>query len=270
MFDKNYICSPKGIPFVAYYKKLSQSAGEIFTKLHFHDDFEMLYICDGTAEFNVDGKTYVADKDTLVLVNPFETHSAKVTKAPLSFYCLDFDISILGMAHTDGLLNEVIKYKNIVKLPEIKPFLEAACNAYFNTPLGWQNLLRGNLLLIFSKLENILENKYPNDNTFVKETIMYIDNNLSEPISSNTASKTLGYNQSYFCRNFKKNFGYSFGEYLNILRIEKAKTMLDKKTVTETAEKCGFGSVSMFSQVFKKYVGRSPMNYKKKGESYDI
>ncbi|MBQ8605885.1 MAG: AraC family transcriptional regulator [Clostridia bacterium] len=262
MFDKKYICSPKGLPFVAFYKNLSKGEGEIFTKLHFHDDFEMLYICEGAAEFNIDGKRYVANKDTLVLVNPYETHSAKVIRPPLVYYCLDFDLSMLGMENAAALLNEEKKYKNIVKNNAIKPYLERACEAYFKTEIGWQSALRGNLLLIFSMLENMLENKYPRDNSFVKDTITYIDNNLSEPISSNTASKALGYNQSYFCRNFKKNFGYSFGEYLSILRIEKAKSMLATISVTETAEKCGFGSVSAFSQIFKKHTGFSPMKYK--------
>ena len=118
MFDKKYICSPKGLPFVAYYKELSKNTGEIFTKLHFHDDFEILYICSGSATFNIDGKTYIADADTMVLVNPFETHSAKVLKPPLSFYCLDFDITILDMEHTDSLLKEKVKYANTVKIPE--------------------------------------------------------------------------------------------------------------------------------------------------------
>ena len=263
MFDNNYICAPKGIPFVAYFKTLDKKAGEPFTHLHFHSDFEMLYICDGAAEFTVSGNTFVAEKDSLVLINPFETHSAKVKKAPLSYYCMDFDTAMLGLEKGDEIINERLRYGNLVKGGDLFDYIKNACGGYFETPDGWQEAVRGNLLLIFSGLYNTLSSTEQGGSLFVKETLSYIKQNISGPLTSGTAAQALGYDQSYFCRCFKKNFGCKFGEYVNLYRVETAKNLLFTHKVSETVEKCGFSGSSSFCQIFKKITGLSPSEYKK-------
>jgi two-component system response regulator YesN len=63
---------------------------------------------------------------------------------------------------------------------------------------------------------------------------------------------------------FKKELGINFIDYLNGLRIEKAKELLmDPKYKTyEVAEKVGINDAHYFSRLFKKYVGISPTEFK--------
>ena len=77
---------------------------------------------------------------------------------------------------------------------------------------------------------------------FVFNVINYVENHYAEQISSNDLSSALGFNQSYFCRNFKKNFGMSFSSYLNSYRISKSRKFLEEggKTITQIAYDVGF------------------------------
>lgn len=59
--------------------------------------------------------------------------------------------------------------------------------------------------------------------------------------------------------------GMGINEYTNILRIEKAKNLLgntDHKVI-DVAMMVGYDNMPYFSSVFKKYVGVSPMEFKK-------
>lgn len=63
---------------------------------------------------------------------------------------------------------------------------------------------------------------------------------------------------------FKKELGISFVDYLNDVRIEKAKELLkDVKYKTyEVAELVGIPDPHYFSKIFKKYSGMTPSEYK--------
>ena len=76
----------------------------------------------------------------------------------------------------------------------------------------------------------------------------------------NTTDKALSHH-------IHENFGMSFTNYINQLRVEKVKTLLysreqDKYTLLAIAEKAGFSSKSSFNAVFKKITGLTPTQYK--------
>jgi AraC-like DNA-binding protein len=55
-------------------------------------------------------------------------------------------------------------------------------------------------------------------------------------------------------------------EYLNSYRIEVAGEQLlrSDSTVAQIAVNCGFNDVSYFSKIFRRYMGDTPLNYRKK------
>lgn len=62
-----------------------------------------------------------------------------------------------------------------------------------------------------------------------------------------------------------KQSGYPLNEYIHRLKVAEAKNILlnTDKTVKEIADALGFKDVFYFSRLFKKYVGLSPLNYRK-------
>ena len=65
---------------------------------------------------------------------------------------------------------------------------------------------------------------------------------------------------------FKKNLGMTFTEHLNQTRVGKSCSLLTSTTLSlsEIASRCGFEDQSYFSKVFKKQMGVSPKEYRKK------
>lgn len=104
-------------------------------------------------------------------------------------------------------------------------------------------------------------------NTFssiVHQAIQYIDQHLKTPLHLKKIADELHINASYLSRIFKKETGQSVSEYINLSRVEIAKTLLsDSHNLTyEIAELVGYNDPTYFSSTFKKYTGLSPKDYK--------
>lgn len=94
----------------------------------------------------------------------------------------------------------------------------------------------------------------------------YIEEHYQEDISLGTAAAIVNISPVYLSRLFKKNEGINFLDYLNQYRILVAKDLLKnpKCNVIEVAEKSGFNNTKYFSKIFKKNVGITPSEYKKR------
>ena len=104
-----------------------------------------------------------------------------------------------------------------------------------------------------------------NNNGAISKARKFIDKNYSRPLTLNEAAKTINTSARYFCKIFKKATGMTFVEYVNRLRIEKAKNLLlnPNKRVSEVAFEVGFESLAQFNRSFKKYVGATPTVFRK-------
>jgi YesN/AraC family two-component response regulator len=67
---------------------------------------------------------------------------------------------------------------------------------------------------------------------------------------------------------FLKETGLSPTEYMNNLRIEKAKKLLtdnsQESSISDIAEQCGIKDPFYFSRIFKKFTGDTPSEYRRK------
>jgi AraC family transcriptional regulator len=74
-----------------------------------------------------------------------------------------------------------------------------------------------------------------------------------------------GYSRTHFLRMFRASMGHSPHDWLTRLRIEEAKTRLQKKanSLIDIALDCGFSSHGHFSNTFRKIVGVTPREYRR-------
>ena len=99
----------------------------------------------------------------------------------------------------------------------------------------------------------------------VRRAKAYIEKHSGEKLALSNVSRALNVSANYFCRIFKRMSGITFGEYLNRVRIERAKTVLLNKhlRVKEVAFKVGFQSVNNFNRAFRAVAGQSPTEYRR-------
>ncbi len=98
----------------------------------------------------------------------------------------------------------------------------------------------------------------------LRKAIDYIHEHYNDQVTLNEVAEHIYVSTFYISRMFKKELGISFVDYLNDVRIEKAKELLkDVKYKTyEVAELVGIPDPHYFSKIFKKYAGMTPSEYK--------
>ncbi len=96
----------------------------------------------------------------------------------------------------------------------------------------------------------------------------YIEQHYEDPmIGLYSISEWLGISNTYLSTSFKKQYGVGIIQYINQLRIEKAKRMIlnTEYSMKEVAFRVGFTSDMTFIRVFKQFENMTPGKYKKDG-----
>ena len=96
--------------------------------------------------------------------------------------------------------------------------------------------------------------------------LRYINHNYANNITLENIAPLFGYNSSYLGKIFNNHMGQNFNSYVDHIRIEKAKELLlnGNMKVYNIAENVGYKNVDYFHIKFKKYVGQSPVEFRKK------
>ncbi|MFW6287215.1 MAG: response regulator transcription factor [bacterium] len=92
----------------------------------------------------------------------------------------------------------------------------------------------------------------------------YIQVNYAEGITLNEIAQIFNVSSGYLSKLFFEQVGEKFTDYLNSIRLNKAKELLktsDKK-IYQIADEVGFNDSYYFSSWFKKLAGLSPSNYR--------
>lgn len=101
------------------------------------------------------------------------------------------------------------------------------------------------------------------------DILHYINHNFAGNITLENIAPLFGYNSSYLGRIFSKKMGENFNSYIDHVRIEHSKELLLKEDakIYTIAEKVGYRNPDYFHIKFKKYVGMSPAEYRKRNRS---
>jgi two-component system response regulator YesN len=191
------------------------------------------------------------EKVKMLLNGFFKTiEKAMPTPAVAKTYCLELYVCIIrccSVEKIDRYMKGIVSVQEAKTLKQIKSFIQEK-----GLEITAANAPESNR--IYSSL--------------IRDTINIIDENIeNENLSLRWLAGTILYtNVDYLGKLFKKETGKNFSHYVMEKRMEMAKDLIlegKKDRIYEVAEKVGYGSNSQyFSQVFKKYTGVSPLEYK--------
>ena len=99
----------------------------------------------------------------------------------------------------------------------------------------------------------------------VAEAIEYIRANYASDITLQQVADKVEISANYLSSLFRKELDVSFTDYVNRIRIDKAKQMLlgSHTKIYEIAQRVGFFDESYFSRIFKRITGLRPLEYKR-------
>ena len=98
----------------------------------------------------------------------------------------------------------------------------------------------------------------------LRKAVEYLQAHYNEQVTLNEVAEHSYVSTYYISRMFKRELGKNFVDYLNEIRIEKAKELLKdiRYKTYEVAETVGIPDAHYFSRLFKKYVGVTPTEYR--------
>ena len=101
----------------------------------------------------------------------------------------------------------------------------------------------------------------------IQEIQGYIREHLDE-VSRSRLAQVFYLSPNYLSKLFRKETGDSLSEFIQQERMQKAKQLLRQEgmSISRIAEETGYPSFAHFSKQFKKFVGMSPNEYRRKGE----
>lgn len=100
----------------------------------------------------------------------------------------------------------------------------------------------------------------------VNNVIDYIDTHYQEELTLDVLASQACVSSFHFHRIFRQMTAVSLNRFVTLVRLDKASSLLKNNVLlscTDVAYQCGFSSLSLFSRVFTKYYGISPLQYQK-------
>ena len=118
--------------------------------------------------------------------------------------------------------------------------------------------------LIESYSNSLLDALSFSKNDLIDKALKIINKEYMKGLTLEDLAKKLHLSKNYLCSLFKEETGFTFCQYLNTLKTNKAKKLLteDKKTLEYISYECGFSSQAHFTMTFKKYTRKTPKEYK--------
>ena len=216
-----------------------------------------LSLCsEGQITYIQNGKEYVSDKDTAVILPKGGTYFIKRTKTGcfpvINFDCLDFfcdTVVVIPIKNANQLLAD---YKRIKKL---------FC-------------FGGNRAQIFSIFYGMLHKLGADDIPYeLKAAMRLIKKDFCDASLTNAKlAAECNISEVYFRKLFTKHFGISPKQFIIDMRIQKAKQLLaeGELNVSAISENCGFSNPYHFCRLFKQHTGSTPSEYRKANLIYEI
>lgn len=195
------------------------------------------------------------------------TRAGKIEEALKSYDSIVSDVTNYTSLKNTLLYMNVFLYKYFLLKCEVdmSDVLKKKFDEIYSCNIS-EDLLHIGEDIIISYSNNCFNKAHDLDWDIIDGAIKIIDENFDKKITLDDLSEKLFVSKNYICSKFKEKAGITFCEYINSVRVNRAKEMLkeNKKSMEYISYKCGFCSQSHFSNVFKKYVGITPMQYKNK------
>lgn len=108
--------------------------------------------------------------------------------------------------------------------------------------------------------------EFSTDDKIVRDAQCWLSENLAADAPVTTMAERAFLTERTFTRRFKAATGWTPRDYVQAVRLEQAKSLLEASTlpVEEIASKVGFGEPSSFRRMFKGKTGLAPLDYRRR------
>jgi AraC-type DNA-binding domain-containing proteins len=242
---------------------------------HWHNEIEILFILSGTLQITVEEAKYDLKAGDIILINSNQIHSI-TGKDDLTFvlqFVPELIYKIYGNQELYRFnLNTADSSLKKESTDKLKSILAKIGIEYSKRRDGFKFYLWSYIyelvgyIFRYCNYETVKNDLIKTEDLKkVSAIINHINGNFNKFISMKTIAEALNMSDLTLGKFFKEKTGLSVMFYLQIVRINHAKQLLESSeaSIIDVAQDCGFYSLPTFYRVFNKIVGISPSEYKK-------
>jgi AraC family transcriptional regulator, melibiose operon regulatory protein len=275
---------------IALHKLTYPKSTDVLFYLHWHKEFEILVITEGSVLFTIEQQEYLLNPGDYVFINSNFYHAAKsATDEKCSFFAIDFSYQFLqenlhtrfGRKYIRPILNGNLAFSEVIRKAE----------ADINSN-SWQAQIMKRLIEISTFPEDDLDSRelavksqvfaiwdlyYQNaavkselndtdlfNMERLKPVLQFIHENYAYEITLAELAGLIPMSEGQFCRMFKQTLKVTPVQYIMRYRILQSCDLLldtDKK-IGEISNLTGFNNISYYNRLFLQTIGCTPKHYR--------
>ena len=223
-----------------------------------------LFCSDSTKRTNV-------KKGQVILLFPGQWHTYRPLKeSGWNEYYIGFEGIIIDNIATNAFITPDNQILNVGVNEDLVHLFSTAIRVAKEDKTGAQQYLAGIVVNILGTILSLAQNR----NFESKESAQKIERakvimieNIHKNIDIKGIAANLGISYSLFRKTFKEYTGYAPAQYMQELKLRKAKELLAEtnNSVKEISYELNFSSYEYFLSFFKKRVGHTPLEYRNLG-----
>ena len=235
---------------------------------HFHEDYVIGYVEAGERHLSCKNKEYTLGKGNIVLFNPRDNHACVQRGDEALDYrainiskevMLDLAAEVTGRKELPGFSKNVVS--NGEAICYLRPLHERimANSGEFEK----EEYLLLLLSLLIQNYGQPFEDGLQECREEIENACAFIESHYAEAINLEQLCRCADVSKSTLLRSFTKSKGVTPYRYLEAVRINEAKKLLEKGASSiDAAMQTGFSDQSHFTNYFSRFIGLSPGMYR--------
>ena len=247
---------------------------------HYHDFHKILIHLHGNTSYCIEGRTYQLQPNDIVFVNAGEVHRPDLqdnsTYERIIIYISQNYLNDYNKKNNDLSLcfkQASLKESHVLRIPsfsnskltnitrELENSLDdnEYANELYHEILFLEFMIQLNRAAIHNGIEYIA---MTSSDSKILSIIEYLNQNLTNDISIDLIADKFYISRYHLMHTFKKETGYTIGNYINLKRLQFAQTLIDNGELVNTAcYSSGFKNYSTFLRSYKKQFGHTPKKH---------
>lgn len=234
---------------------------------HVHDVVEIVCLQTGSIEMTIAGKTLMLLPGDIALAFPSVPHSYDFVSEDASGLSLIFlPDTITEFYHTFRTMEPIhpllLNQDKATELNSLIRSIQRISTRESATPLklGYLHLFLS-YLLTCTPLIGRSRNPH---STLTDQVLQYISEHFTEPLTLESTAHAMGISRIHLSHIFSQQLHINFRQYINTLRIDRARTLLQNPSysISQIAYLCGYGNQRTFHRAFLAQCGMPPNQFR--------
>ena len=242
-----------------------------YEPLHDHDCYEIMIVLNGSGWCAIGDRQYPVLPGIVYLIPPGETHEYQI---PLGTIIFNIMFSQEILSDEGKILLRSFHAGAVAQCPEneldrLKNDLHRIDRELIDRPTGYQCLtsaIMTELLVVIARRNWVFSGSVPAGAPDELNTLItYMYSHYRERITLSELGRLMNWNPTYVGQFFKRYTWKTPNQYLQEIRVAKAKQLLKSTQwpVVRIAAETGFFDAAHFSRTFRAITGMSPREYLK-------